>query len=365
MTDFERLRRAASHFDAALNGMPPHPEEEPLLDAVAELRAVPAPIIREAFRDGLRAELVTGARLAGIPNVLPMERRAPRRRRGAIRAAITATVMTVTGLATAAMAQTALPGDVLYPIKTSVESVQVALAGSDLARGDRWLHNADERLEELGLLLADRPDGELVARTRANYEESLANAGRLLLGAADTSAGTAALRRLADVLAGHRAALQELRLELTPTASLIDALTDEITLRCGSCSTADRPIAPALAGLLVAPASVSEVPVAAQRRGSVSLPGVTTPTDLSEQIAAATAAVAGSSFPASTTDLTPSTPPVAPTLPPVTADVVNPLTDALTELLGIMGITLEDPERLLDLDAPLTGLTGLLGSAED
>jgi hypothetical protein len=77
---------------------------------------------------------------------------APWRRR--LVAAGTALAITTGGAAATAVASTdALPGDALYDVKRAVENVQLALATSDLAKGERHLQIAATRLDEVAKLL--------------------------------------------------------------------------------------------------------------------------------------------------------------------------------------------------------------------
>ena len=60
----------------------------------------------------------------------------------------------VTGVGASAASTRALPGDSLYGLKRQIESVQLALAGSDLERGRELLEQADSRLGEAERLAA-------------------------------------------------------------------------------------------------------------------------------------------------------------------------------------------------------------------
>lgn len=76
----------------------------------------------------------------------PHPRRSPRRRRLAgLTAALVAGTATVGMVASSA---SAVPGDVLYPVKRGVESVQLAVHRDDAGRGQTQLDQANERLRE-------------------------------------------------------------------------------------------------------------------------------------------------------------------------------------------------------------------------
>lgn len=70
---------------------------------------------------------------------------APRRRLAGLAAAVVAGTATV-GLVTSSAS--AVPGDVLYPVKRGVESVQLAVHRDDVGRGETQLDQASERLLE-------------------------------------------------------------------------------------------------------------------------------------------------------------------------------------------------------------------------
>lgn len=145
------------------------PEYAGLLDVVGALRAVPAPVADPAFVATLRERLVaeaetvlaaaaaeldeTDARLRLRPTTPPA-----RRRRRRLAAAVTGIVL-VGGSATVAFAaQSALPGDGLYPIKRGLEGAHAELTFDRADRGRVLLGNAGERLDEaqdLSLMHAD------------------------------------------------------------------------------------------------------------------------------------------------------------------------------------------------------------------
>ena len=70
--------------------------------------------------------------------------------RGALAASVAALLLTIGGGVVFA-AQDAIPGDTLYPIKTGVENVQVALAPDGAAKAEMYLGIAQRRLTEIHL----------------------------------------------------------------------------------------------------------------------------------------------------------------------------------------------------------------------
>ncbi|AGL21163.1 hypothetical protein L083_7653 [Actinoplanes sp. N902-109] len=124
--------------------------------------ARPAVRVDPEFRMGLRAMLVATAERDGIGSAAPAaddepEAAAPARRvfsrtgrrlraRGAIIIGVAAGAMAVSGISAAS--ENASPGDALYGVKRSTERAQLAMAGSDVTRGQLSLGFARNRLAE-------------------------------------------------------------------------------------------------------------------------------------------------------------------------------------------------------------------------
>lgn len=66
----------------------------------------------------------------------------------------------------------ALPNDTLYPVKRAVEQVQVAVAVSDEAKANAYLHVADRRAAEIATVAGDINEGRLQGLT-ADYGSAL------------------------------------------------------------------------------------------------------------------------------------------------------------------------------------------------
>jgi hypothetical protein len=129
--------------------------------------------VEAEFRTGLRAMLVATAERDGIgrtaqPHTEPVENIAARttgrrlfgkgsgrriRARGAIVIGVAAGAMAVSGISAAS--ENAAPGDALYGVKRSTERAQLAMAGSDLTRGQLSLDFARHRLAEAAALPGD------------------------------------------------------------------------------------------------------------------------------------------------------------------------------------------------------------------
>jgi hypothetical protein len=149
------------------------PADERLADLVAighGLRGTrPEFPVDSEFRVGLRAMLVATAERGGIGGSGPAEpvhAAAPDARgevlsrvgrriraRGAIVIGVAAGALAVSGISAAS--ENASPGDALYGVKRSTERAQLAMAGSDLSRGQLSLNFAKTRLTEAASMSGD------------------------------------------------------------------------------------------------------------------------------------------------------------------------------------------------------------------
>jgi hypothetical protein len=123
---------------------------------------------QQEFRDGLRSMLMATIEREGIgatataPEPEPTRRTGLRslrrpagsrpavsrrtRTRGAIVVGLAAGTLALSGMSAAS--GDAMPGDALYSVKRSTEKAQLALAGSDISRGQLYLEFARTRLDE-------------------------------------------------------------------------------------------------------------------------------------------------------------------------------------------------------------------------
>src|SRR2546423_1169478 len=114
----------------------------------------------DEFRTSLRAMLVATAERDGIGvlDEVPAtggKRARPsapvvggKRARGAVLVGLAAGTLALSGISAAS--GDAMPGDALYSVKRSTESARLALAGSDVSRGQLYLEFARNRLAEAG-----------------------------------------------------------------------------------------------------------------------------------------------------------------------------------------------------------------------
>lgn len=165
--------REAEDFADGLTGRPLDDAELAELVAFAdELERAgtvqPSPVFTSTLREALMAE---------ASEVLVREPVATRRRpvavparRRRMTAAITAVIVAGGGVSLAATSASALPGDMLYPVKRSLESAQVVLHRGDADRATYDLQRATERLSE-ATALVDRGgvSADVVAATLDDF----------------------------------------------------------------------------------------------------------------------------------------------------------------------------------------------------
>lgn len=167
-------RRSAREFAARIDGSLPavgH-ELESLVVLAASLRPVPLSP-RPQFRAELRETLVAAAAQRTVPADGPAPGAAPGPQRHRVRrgVALGAALSLIGGFGVAVASTGALPGDSLYGVKRALESAQLRLAHSQLARGRDLLEQADHRLSEAEALAA--AEDARSAGTRARIAQAL------------------------------------------------------------------------------------------------------------------------------------------------------------------------------------------------
>ncbi|MDZ5444631.1 DUF5667 domain-containing protein [Micromonospora sp. 4G57] len=174
-----RAERFAQLLDEASGGRRHHvrsrvDDELAALVAVSQRLTADRPDVKvdSEFRTGLRAMLVATAEREGIGtpaakikttaaagsgirgSLLPAVTARRARARGAILVGIAAGAVALSGISAAS--ENALPGDALYGMKRSTERAQLALASSDISRGQLFLDFARTRLDEADTVRDDR-----------------------------------------------------------------------------------------------------------------------------------------------------------------------------------------------------------------
>lgn len=356
-----RRRDADAHafHEAWENGMPADGEVADLL-RTAEVLCRTASVAPSAdFRASLREELMAEAAsvLVADPASLRAAPPAPQRRTGRGRrraASVTAALVTSLGaVSMVASSASAIPGDVLHPVKLGVEQVQLSFKDQGAERGSFQLERASERLREAeALAAAGRPSEVATSLQRFNQ---LAGEGSTALFADFTGEGrTESVEEVntfvadaTDVLTGLAPDGRDAAYaaQWDEAARSLSSLALESSRLCARCATPD------------VDALVRSVTAAVQDR--------TLPTPQTQKASAPEAepvasrsnggAAAGSApAPSASTPSTGSTPRPAPSpsSPPRLTDVTDPLLGPIlgtseTEGLipGLLGGLLGSPQR--------------------
>lgn len=269
-TTFHRRRaeRFAQLLEEADGGRRHHVRSR--LDArLAELVAIghqactlrPTVELDPEFRTGLRALLVATAEREGIGHgaqepAEPERASAPlrsatvsgrpsrARTRGAVIIGVAVGAIAVSGMSAAS--ENAVPGDALYGVKRSTERAQLALASSDVTRGQLYLDFAHTRVAEAA---AVRRDGSGLAGVLDDMDGDTRQGVRLLTTSAAVRRDPAALDAVDSFLAVQRTELSDLlgqvpdanRARMLESLALLDAVSRRAdglrpTLSCGDVS---------------------------------------------------------------------------------------------------------------------------------
>lgn len=251
------------------------------LGLVTELREMPRPEPRAEFTADLRAELLAAADTLLLPTedtarlTLPPPRTS-RDRRIAVAVGGLAVVGASTSLAVAA--QSALPGEMLYPLKRVIEQAETGIHSSNGARGQSLLANALDRLDEATALSrsGDVSDGPYVAQALLDFADQATAASDLLLADYDETGDEQSIEELRDFTADSMESLtvlegmlpQEARDELRYAAQVIDEIDDAAAEACPSCA-----------------GGISQIPRVLLSAGQVAEPVVVVPSTLLPSLA--------------------------------------------------------------------------------
>ena len=272
------------------------------LDIVASLRDAPAAQPRPEFVADLREQLMTAADTVLVTVdeesrlTLPSRRtarRPARERRLAAAAAGVAIVGATTSMAMAA--QTALPGDALYPLKRLIEGAETGLAVNEGDKGATLLANASGRLAEITALSRDGrlEDGEAIADTLNTFTRQAIEASDLLLTDYAATGDERSIAELRDFTGESMQTLAELesvvpeqaRDELLRAARILTQIDAQAQQACPSCGGNGIDEIPAIltssydassGGIAATPGTVLEVAPEKKQKGtddrSTSLP---------------------------------------------------------------------------------------------
>jgi hypothetical protein len=273
-------RRAddAQAFDEAWSGRAPRSSEIAELVQLAESiceAAVAEPSAE--FRGSLRLQLMTQAETTLVPatktsrpgTFAPATRpRSARRRVAGLTAAALLSVGTV-GLVSSSAS--AVPGQMLYPVKRSVESVELAMHRGDASRGTFQLAQASERLAE-ARELADDPsanNADLVASTLDDFTSQARSGSKSLFNAYSDNGKKTAIEKVNDFAADATAQLATLSGVLPDSANgsfdsatqTISKLATQASTLCSACSTTGvQSLVSAVTGLSKTPTTKPAAP---------------------------------------------------------------------------------------------------------
>jgi len=251
MSSLHPARRGAERFNALLEGERDAARDArhaELLELVGALRSVPQPEARPEFVSDLRERLMLAAETelvvpdspAALTERLTVRtRRTPRERRLAVALGGIAIIGATTSMAVAA--QSAIPGDVLYPLKRAMENAEAGLSVSDEAKGNTILENASGRLDEVDQLAhQDDVDATVVSETLTEFADQASEASELLMADYSATGSEESINDLRDFTASSIEVLAGLE-EVIPAdaeEALIDAakvLFDIDTLAASLC----------------------------------------------------------------------------------------------------------------------------------
>jgi len=171
---------------------------------------------REAFAVEVPDD-VAHAHLAALLEVPTIERARPRHRVALVLIAAAVAVVLLGGAAVAASGS-ALPGSLLYPVKRTVEKIDLALHRDPASQARLHLEFAQRRLTELSDLLALRRAGQTVdiGAAMSAYQSEVAKAQAAIETDAADPGYQALLGSVEDQLKGHLAVLSALRDNTVP-----------------------------------------------------------------------------------------------------------------------------------------------------
>lgn len=166
------------------------PRYADVLSLVEQLRALEPPAPRPDFTLALREQLMAEADTVLLPapdtgsadaDRLTLPRRTARDRR--IAAAVGAVAIIGASTSIAVAAQSALPGEMLYPIKRLLETAETGAQLSDSGKGSSLLDNAADRLAEVTALsrTSDLDEADTIGATLTAFSEQSLEASDFLL----------------------------------------------------------------------------------------------------------------------------------------------------------------------------------------
>jgi hypothetical protein len=196
-----------------------------ILALVDQLRELEPPAPRPDFTLALREQLMAAADTVLLPApdrasdtarlTLPPRRTARDRR---IAAAVGAAAIIGASTSVAVAAQSALPGEMLYPVKRLLENAQTEAHLSEAGKGASLLSNATDRLAEVTELsrTSDLDEASTIADTLSAFSEQSLAASDLLLDDYEQTGDRSSVEGLNDFTASSMETLAQLEAVLPP-----------------------------------------------------------------------------------------------------------------------------------------------------
>jgi hypothetical protein len=251
MTPAFAARRRAEEFNSLVEGTSTEELQATRyaeqLEIVGALRETAPAEPRPEFVADLRHRLMAEAATVLTPTAAKLTlrpRNTSRERRIALAIGGFAVVSATTSMAMAA--QTALPGDTLYPLKRALENASITIRADEDAKGATMLAHATDRLEEVEeLARRDNADADAVSDTLHAFADQATAASDLLTGAYAEDGQEAAIERLRAFTADSMGALNNLEavvpeasrpalIEASQVVALIDSAATQLCPTCGS-----------------------------------------------------------------------------------------------------------------------------------
>lgn len=218
-----------------------------LLELIGALRTVPEINARPEFVAGLRSQLMAEAQTALVPADVSKLRLPPRKTTRERRLAAVVGGIAIVGATTsvALAAQSAVPGESLYPIKRVIESAHTGLSVGDAHKGSTLLGNASSRLDEVDALTQDPGFGDdaRIADTLGTFASQTTSAADLLFADYADHGNEDSIVELRDFASSSLDELEaleplipyEARDELIRAAGVLAQINEEAAQRCPSC----------------------------------------------------------------------------------------------------------------------------------
>lgn len=247
-----RGSKDAKAFADALEGRGPRNSDVQQLVRFAESLCEAAVAPSEDFVLNLRAGLMADAasvlvdtrKTARPVSVHPVAH--PIRKR---LAAATAGVLATAGmLGIVASSAQAMPGEMLYPVKRGVESIELTMHRSDAGRGSFQLAQATERLAEAQTLAAkgNTHTDDLVAKSLSEFADTASSGSEALFADYTNGGNDASIDKVNSFATESSTVLSDMSGTLSPgakeaykiAASTVTDLASQATTLCGSCNAA-------------------------------------------------------------------------------------------------------------------------------